>query len=93
MKAWIHPTVRRGTIYWTAQAIGFSGFALFLIFLALQTPTVERLWWAGLSVIAAILFWFLARKMIRDLRHEFRYEDTEETSGLDPDAGQERPGP
>lgn len=75
MKAWTHPTVRRGTIYWTAQAIGVTVFTLFLIFLAFQTPTVERFWWAGLSAIAAVLSWFFTRKMIRNLQHEYRYED------------------
>jgi uncharacterized membrane protein len=75
MKEWVHPAVRRGTIYWTAQAIGFTGAAVAFIYLALQNPTVERLWWAGLVVIAAILGWFLAKKMIKDLRHEYRYEE------------------
>jgi uncharacterized membrane protein len=79
MKAWVHPTVRRGTIYWTAQAVAFTGAALVFILLALQTPTVEHLWWAGLAVIAVVLSWFLARKMIKDLRHEFRYEDDNTT--------------
>ncbi|MDJ0455998.1 hypothetical protein PUN71_002130 [Arthrobacter sp. NQ7] len=78
MKGWVHPTVRRGTIYWNAQAVGFTGLALVLIFFAVQAPTAERFWWAGLAVIAAILFWFLARKMIKDLQHEFRYEDDED---------------
>jgi uncharacterized membrane protein len=80
MKGWVHPTVRRGTIYWTAQALGFSGAVAILIFLALQNPTFERLWWAGLGVIAAILGWFLARKMIKDLRHEYRYEEDDNTT-------------
>ena len=72
---WVHPTVKRGTIYWTAQAIVFAGGAVLFIFLALLNPTVERLWWAGLAGIAAVLAWFLSRKMIRDLQYEFRYEE------------------
>jgi Flp pilus assembly protein TadB len=72
---WVHPTVKRGTIYWTAQAIGFAGAAVLFIFFALLNPTVERLWWAGLAAIAAVLAWFLSRKMIRDLQYEFRYEE------------------
>lgn len=72
---WVHPTVKRGTIYWTAQAIVFTAAAVLFIFFALLDPTVERLWWAGLAGIAAVLAWFLSRKMIRDLKYEFRYED------------------
>lgn len=72
---WVHPTVKRGTIYWTAQAIVFAGSAVLFILLALLNPTVERLWWAGLAGIAAVLAWFLSRKMIRDLQYEFRYEE------------------
>ncbi|MFY9635613.1 hypothetical protein [Pseudarthrobacter sp. BIM B-2242] len=72
---WVHPTVKRGTIYWTAQAIVFAGAAVLFIFFALLNPTVERLWWAGLAGIAAVLAWFLSRKMIRDLQYEFRYEE------------------
>ncbi|WP_307482451.1 hypothetical protein [Pseudarthrobacter sulfonivorans] len=52
---WVHPTVKRGTIYWTAQAIVFAGAAVLFIFFALLDPTVERLWWAGLAGIAAVL--------------------------------------
>jgi Flp pilus assembly protein TadB len=74
-KDWIHPAVRRGTIYWTAQAVGITGGAVLLIFLALQHPTAERLWWAGAFVIAAVLSWFLIRKQIQKLQHEYRYEE------------------
>lgn len=77
---WVHPVVKRGTIYWTAQAIGFTGAAVFFIFIALLNPTVERLWWAGLAGIAAILAWFFSRKMINDLQHEFRYEEDDSTT-------------
>jgi Flp pilus assembly protein TadB len=72
---WVHPTVKRGTIYWTAQAVVFAGAALLFIFIALLNPTVERLWWAGIAGIAAVLAWFLSRKMIRDLQYEFRYAE------------------
>lgn len=72
---WVHPTVKRGTIYWTAQAIVFAGAAALFILIALLNPTVERLWWAGLAGIAAVLAWFLSRKMIRDLQYEFRYAE------------------
>jgi hypothetical protein len=41
---WVHPTVKRGTIYWTTQAIVFAGAAVLFIFLALLNPTAERLW-------------------------------------------------
>lgn len=72
---WVHPTVKRGTIYWTAQAIVFAGVAVLFTFFALLNPTAERLWWAGLAGIAAVLAWFLSRKMIKDLQYEFRYEE------------------
>lgn len=29
---WVHPTVKRGTIFWTAQAIVFAGVAVLFIF-------------------------------------------------------------
>jgi hypothetical protein len=74
-KDWIHPAVRRGTIYWTAQAIGITGGAVLLIFLALQQPTAERVWWAAAFVIAAVLSWFLTNKQIQKLQQEYRYED------------------
>lgn len=73
--AWVHPTVKRGTIYWTAQAIVFAGTAVLVIFFALLNPTAERLWWAGVAGIVAVLAWVLSRKMIRDLQYEFRYEE------------------
>lgn len=72
---WVHPTVKRGIIYWTTQAIVFTAAAVLFILFALLNPTVERLWWAGLAGIAAGLAWFFSRKMIRDLKYEFRYED------------------
>lgn len=74
-KEWVHPTVRRGTIYWTAQAVGITGGAVLLIFLALQNPTAERLWWAAAFVIAAVLSWFFTSKQIQKLQHEYRYEE------------------
>lgn len=74
-KDWVHPAVRRGTWLFTGQAIGFTGGVIYIVFLAVQNPTVERLWWAGLAVIAAVLFWFLIRKMIKNLQHEYRYEE------------------
>lgn len=80
-KDWIHPAVRRGTIYWTAQAIGITGGAVLLIFLALQQPTAERVWWAAAFVIAAVLSWFLTNKQIQKLQQEYRYEDDDNATG------------
>jgi Flp pilus assembly protein TadB len=74
---WVHPAVKRGTIYWTAQAIVFAGLALLFILIALLNPTVERLWWAGLAGIAAVLAWFGTIKQIQKLQHEYRYEEDE----------------
>lgn len=48
MKDWVHPAVRRGTVLFTTQAIGFTAGVAYIIFLALQKPTVECWWWAGL---------------------------------------------
>jgi FtsH-binding integral membrane protein len=73
-KEWVHPTVRRGTIYWTAQAIGITGGAVLLTVLALQNPTAERLWWAAVFVVAAVLSWFFTSKQIQKLQQEYRYE-------------------
>lgn len=75
MKGWVHPAVRRGTIYWTAQVIGLAGLTVVLILLALQNPTVERLLWAAAFVIATVLSGFFTRKQTRSLRHEYRYEE------------------
>ncbi|MBD1544457.1 hypothetical protein G9E11_19880 [Arthrobacter sp. IA7] len=72
---WVHPTVKRGTIYWTMQAIGITCFALLFIFVAVQNPTAERLWWAAAFMIAAGLSWFFTNKQIKKLQHEYRYEE------------------
>lgn len=57
----------------------FTGAAAAFINLALQNPMVESLWWPGLGV-AAILGWFLAKKMIKGFRHEYRYEEDDNTT-------------
>ena len=75
MRGWVHPAVRRGTIYWTAQVIGLAGSTVVLIFLALQNPTTERYLWAAAFVIATVLSGFCGRKQIKNLRHEYRYEE------------------
>jgi hypothetical protein len=72
---WVHPTVKRGTIYWTTQAIGITCVALLLIFVAVQNPSAERLWCAAAFVIAAVLSWFFTNKQIRKFQHEYRYEE------------------
>jgi uncharacterized BrkB/YihY/UPF0761 family membrane protein len=71
---WVHPAVKRGTILWTGQAIVLTGAAVFIIFWALQNPT-ERLWWAAIAAIVAVLIWVLTSKMIKNLQHEYRYEE------------------
>jgi hypothetical protein len=72
---WVHPAVKRGTIYWTGQAVVFTGVVVFIIFWALQNPTIERLWWAAIAATAAVLVWFLTSKMIKKLQHDYRYEE------------------
>lgn len=52
-------------------------------FFALLNSTVERLWWAGLAGIAAVLAWFLFRKMIRDLQYEFWYAEDDNITDQD----------
>ena len=72
---WVHPAVRRGTIYWTAQFIGCAGLTVVLIFLALRDPTTERLLWAAATVAITVIVGFLTKKQIKNLRHEYRYEE------------------
>lgn len=38
---WVHPTVKRGTIYWTAQAIVFAGAAVLFIFSPYWIPRLS----------------------------------------------------
>lgn len=91
MKDWVHPAVRRGSSWVTAQAVFIAGFAVFLVVLALWNPTRERLLWAAGGVLAAVLVGFLARWQIKKLRYDYRYEDDEDaadrkTTGTEADA-------
>lgn len=54
MKDWVHPAVRRGSVWLKSEAIMVVAFGLFLVFLALQDPTVERLLWAVGGVVFAV---------------------------------------
>lgn len=80
MKGWTHPAVRRGTIWFTAQAVFLAGCAVALVALALQHPTIERMLWAAAFVVLAVLGGFVTKWQIKKLRHEYRYEQDEETA-------------
>jgi Flp pilus assembly protein TadB len=80
VKDWVHPAVRRGTIYWTAHGIVSAGLAVALVFLALRNPSTELRLWAIAAVIFAVLVGFLVRKQIKNLRHEYRYEEDDDTT-------------
>ena len=76
-KEWIHPTVRRGSIWWRAQAIGFTVVMAILVVVLLQDPAIGHVLGASAAVALAILFGFLAEKQVKKLRYEFRCEDDE----------------
>lgn len=80
MKDWVHPAVRRGSIWLIAQTVGVAGFAVFLFVLAIRDPTIERLLWAAAGVIVAVLFVFLTKWQIKKLRHDYRYEVDDDTA-------------
>lgn len=80
VRDWVHPAVRRGTIYWTAHGIVSAGLAVALVFLALRNPSTELRLWAIAAVIFAVLAGFLVRKQIKNLRHEYRYEEDDDTT-------------
>lgn len=74
-KASIHPTVRRGTIWWRLQLIALGGIAAAFTVLALQDPSPGRLVIAVVAVAISALFSLMAMKQIKALRHEYRYDN------------------
>ncbi|MBG6192438.1 hypothetical protein IWX64_003410 [Arthrobacter sp. CAN_A212] len=72
---WTHPTVRRGTIWWTMQSIAVGGLIVALVFLAFWKPSTETTIAAAAALILGPLLIFMAIKQIKALRHEYRYSD------------------
>lgn len=72
---WVHPAVKRGTTYAISKFVALVGAVAVLIFLLMQNPTGERLLWVGVAVSVTVLMGFLTRKHIKELRHEYRYEE------------------
>jgi hypothetical protein len=71
----MHPTVRRGTIWWTMQIIAFGGLTVALVFIAFWKPSTEVIIAAAVALFLGPLFIFMAIKQIKSLRHEYRYSD------------------
>ncbi|MHA7295175.1 hypothetical protein [Arthrobacter sp. HLT1-21] len=72
---WTHPTVRRGTIWWTMQSIAFGVLTVALVFLAFWKPSTGATIAAVAALILGPLLIFMAIKQIKTLRHEYRYPD------------------
>ncbi|MDK1358808.1 hypothetical protein QNO00_00810 [Arthrobacter sp. zg-Y1219] len=72
---WTHPTVRRGTIWWTMQSVALGGLTLALVFIALWKPSTGTTIAAVAALILGPLLIFMAIKQIKTLRHEYRYSD------------------
>lgn len=72
---WVHPTVRRGTIWWTMQALAYGGVTLALVFVAFWKPSTGTTIAAVVAVPLGPLLIFMAIKQVKVLRHEYRYTD------------------
>ena len=70
-----HPAVRRATIWWTMQAMGWVGLTLTLVLLAFWKPSSQMTIAAVVSLVLGPLFVFFAIKQIKGFRHEYRYSD------------------
>jgi len=80
VKEWVHPTVRRGTFWWTLQVVILAGLALVFLYLALADGKADLLLYGIAVGVLAVFFGFFARREIHKLRHEYRYEDNEDGS-------------
>jgi hypothetical protein len=72
---WTHPTVRRGTIWWTTQSLAYGGLTLVLVFLAFWKPSTGATVAALVALALGPLLIFMAIKQVKALRHEYRYTD------------------
>lgn len=70
-----HPAVRRGTIWWTLQAMACSGLTVALVFLAFWKPSNQATVVAVVAIILGPLLAFMAIRQIRSLRYEYRYSN------------------
>ncbi len=77
MKDWVHPAVRRGTLWFKIQAIGLGGLAAIFVILAILDRTTKTLIYAIVACIVAVVLGYLARRAIKQLRYDYRYEEEE----------------
>lgn len=75
MKDWEHPAVKRGKIFWLAQAGFFGLLAVFFVFLGILGQSAESFAYAAVSAVLAVAMGFFAKSQIKKLRHEYRYKD------------------
>ncbi|POH57743.1 hypothetical protein [Arthrobacter glacialis] len=86
-KNWEHPAVRRGKVFWSAQPILFGLLTVAFVFLAVRDQAFELLAYAAGAAILGVLFGFSAKRQIKKLRHEYRYQ-----SDADSETAMERTG-
>ncbi len=84
MKDWVHPAIRPGTIWFRFQAIGLGGLAAGLVLIAILDRTTEKLIYAAVAVAVVVLVGYPARRAIRQLRYEYRYEADADSSAEQP---------
>lgn len=73
----MHPTVRRGTIWWTIQILVIAFLVVALVVLAIWKPSSPAIIAAGIALVLGPLLIFMGTKQIKALRHGYRYTDEE----------------
>ena len=80
MDAQNHPAVRRGTWWLRSQTSYLAVLLVVLGLLLLRDPTGLNILGAVALFIGAGLSLFTGHRMVKALRHEYRYQDEEPTS-------------
>lgn len=74
-KEWIHPTVRRSTIWWKTQIAVVAALIVSFVMAAFWEPSMQLTLTAVIVVLIGALLIFMATKQIKTLRHEYRYDE------------------
>lgn len=80
MTKFVHPTVRRGKILYTMQVLAPAGLTLFAAYHGFVRGDLELLLFALAGVVFTALAAFFFAREYRKLRHEYRYEDEEDSA-------------
>lgn len=86
MEGFVHPTVRRGQIFWWGWALCVAVGTVWFGIQALRDPTSERLLFLGLLILFTLAMAFNAVWQVRILRREFRYENEDESKPASSDS-------